>query len=465
MNAVLKLENYSYAYPGNDDFTLKDINLEISAGQCLCLTGDTGSGKTTLVLAIKGLLTPGNEKGEIIFSPGAYERRHIAVLLQNPETQVLMATVGEEVAFGLHNRGVDEGLIPEKVKTALDAVGLDYPLDFSTEKLSAGNKYRLILASLLAMSPELMIIDEPIAQLDQAGHEKLISIIQKLKSDGVSFFICEHHPEYLSKIVDSYWYLSKGKIMPSEAYKKDTRFEWPQPLENPCHSSPAIDENKIIVKARDVSTGDNNVYIWEDASFILKKGDRCFVCGPNGEGKSVLLRCMTGFLKPVAGEMLIFGERPVPKDLRGRVGYLTQNPPKQLFETSVFEEVSFPLKRLQKERHEIRARVDEILALCGISELANSSPHKLSYGQKHLVALASILAPGPELLLLDDPFAGLDRIRTESILRLLSDLSRQKKMTLVWTSHHPAALPDIADVTLYVKGGKIVPLYTKSNIC
>jgi energy-coupling factor transport system ATP-binding protein len=463
MDAVLRLEHYSYAYPGNDEFTLEDINLELSAGQCLCLTGDTGSGKTSLVLAVKGLLPPGREIGNIEFSSDPVERKHVAVLLQNPETQLLTATVEEEVAFGLRNRRMPDEDIAARVLAALDAVGLECPLDFSTHNLSAGNKYRLILASLLAMSPDLMIIDEPIAQLDESGHNKLISIIQKLKAEGVSFILCEHHPEYLSEIVDYYVHLSGGTITRAGPPEPVERFMWPPKDQNSFRDSSSMNETGIVVKARNISARGDNGPVWENASFEILRGDRCFVCGPNGEGKSLLLRCMTGFLNPSHGEMQVFGERPVPKGLRGRVGYLTQNPPKQLFENTVFEEVAFPLKRLQRKRHEIEAKVMETLSLCGISELAQSSPHKLSYGQKHLVALASILAPDPELLLLDDPFAGLDRKRTESILKLLSDISGKRQMTLLWTSHHPAALPDFADVTLYVKGGRIEPFYTKAT--
>jgi len=214
--AILQLKDYGYAYPGEEGFVFENAALEIEAGQCHCLVGPTGSGKTTLVLALKGLLPAGRHKGEISFPADAGRRPGIGVVLQNPETQLLAATVGEEVAFGLENLCVEPALMPAKVRAALEGVGLARPLDFEVEKLSMGQKYRLIMAALLVMEPELLVLDEPSAQLDPEGLGKLLGLVRKLKQAGFSFLLCEHHPERVAEVVDVFWQLDgTGKIRPA----------------------------------------------------------------------------------------------------------------------------------------------------------------------------------------------------------------------------------------------------------
>jgi energy-coupling factor transport system ATP-binding protein len=153
----------------------------------------------------------------------------------------------------------------------------------------------------------------------------------------------------------------------------------------------------------------------------------------------------------------IFGEPPAPERLRGRLGYLLQNPGRQLFETTVFEEVAFSLRRAGTPRSELGGRVARILDRCGIAELSGCSPHRLSYGQKHLVALAAILAPSPQLLLLDDPFAGLDAASAARVAGLLTALSEEEGTALLWTGHDEQDHPEWAHVIFGIEGGQVAP--------
>jgi len=456
MNTILRLQDYAYAYPGSEDNILKGVNLEIRAGQCHCLTGDTGSGKTTLALAIKGLLPPGRQAGRIVVPVRPDGRPGVGVVLQNPETQLLTPTVGAEVAFGLENLCVAPATMPGKVAAALDAVGLHRPADFDADKLSMGQKYRLIVAALLVMAPSLLVLDEPSAQLDADGLAHLLEVIRRLKASGVSFLLCEHRPEFLVDVVDVCWHLEDGTVRPRTMDVRDRKpSAHTQESEN---GLPAADAAGEAVKVCDLTVaGTHGSPVWSGASFAVGKGQRVAVCGPNGEGKTTLVRCLTGFVQPAKGTVQILGERPDPERLRGRVGCLFQNPPKQLFEATVFEEVTFPLRRLGANGRDVRRRAEETLGLCGIEDLAERSPHKLSYGQKHLVALASVLAPSPELLLMDDPFAGLDRRRRQTVQEVMVSLSRDKQTTVIWTSHNPDMLPPWTDFTLCVQGGAIVP--------
>ncbi|HOP47004.1 MAG TPA: ABC transporter ATP-binding protein [Desulfobacteraceae bacterium] len=453
MRDILRIENFSYAYPGAERYILRDVDMEIGPGECHCLTGPTGSGKTTLLMAIKGILPSGQQQGKIVCegikedgSPSA------GIVLQDPETQLLGSTVGSDVAFGLENQCVDPGLMTERVEAALSAVGLEKPLDFNVRRLSMGQKYRLILASLFVMKPELLLIDEPAAQLDPEGLSHLLELVLRLKSSGMAFIICEHNPEPFYKAIDTFWELDKeGSISRSSPRNAALSFRVSETkkLPEPDNCLPLIHAKDLLVE------GQKGYPIWSDVSFDLGAGRRMAVWGPNGAGKTTLLRCLTGFLKPASGTVEMFGRRPEPKVLRGRLGCLFQNPQKQIFETTVFEEIAFPLKRLRTEERLLEKRIQNVLELCGIEDLVLASPHKLSYGQKHLVALASILAPEPELLILDDPFAGLDTAYCSRISELLVTLSQEQGTSVLWTVHNPSQVSNWADIILNAQGGRI----------
>lgn len=481
---VLQLRDFGYAYPEEKGFVCEGVNLEIGPGECHCLVGPTGSGKTTLALATKGLLPDsGRWQGEIALPAGS----GVGLVLQNPETQLLAATVGGEVAFGLENLCVAPEQMPGRVRAALAAAGLTRPLDFAVDMLSMGQKYRLLMAAALVMEPGLLVLDEPAAQLDPQGQGQLLNVIRNLKNTGVSFLLCEHHPERFAAVVDACWRIdAAGQVRPfcldSAVRATEPRVSGGAEEElSQRHGKPATPK---LVEVRELSMeGAGGEALWTDLSFAVSQGERVAICGPNGAGKTTLLRCLTGFVRPLRGEIRICGTEPRPEVLRGHVGCLFQNPAKQLFESTVREEVAFSLKALPKDRSTVSVanrcsvslknrtnyfwtrneplsavdgerdkRVWQTLSLCGIETLADHSPHKLSYGQKHLVALASVLAHEPDLLLLDDPFAGLDPQRTRAVLELLLALSEEQGTTIVLTTHDPRTVPDWVDRVVRLDG-------------
>jgi energy-coupling factor transporter ATP-binding protein EcfA2 len=455
MGPVIRIRNYSYAYPEAGKLALKNINLDIEGGQCHCVSGPTGSGKTTLALAIKGLLPPGNEDGRITrICESDAGRSDIGIVLQNPEIQILASSIGAEIAFGLENLCVDPAMMPPMVKEALHAVGLNRPVEYKTAELSMGQKYRLILASHLVMNPSLLILDEPAGQLDPDGLKKLLKVIQTLKYAGMSFLLVEHNPEFLSEVIDVHWHLDgNGYLRPGRSETPTYDFSKSGPCGNESPAMPM--EEAVSAWGLTVNDADGSP-ILSDLFLNVAKGQRVAIYGANGAGKTTLLRCFAGFEETSAGGVLVFGKKPVPGNLRGKVGCLFQNPQKQLFENTVFDEVAFPLKRFGKKGKALTSKVDETLAMCGIEDLAGFSPHKLSYGQKHLVTLASALAPEPQLIMLDDPFAGLDRSRCEVILNLLSRLNINKGLTVIWACHNPKIFPGWSDRELFIERGKIV---------
>jgi len=455
VDPVVRIKNYSYAYPDTTKFAIRNINLDIEPGQCHCVSGPTGSGKTTLGLAIKGLLPPGNEEGRITGVCATDDGgTDIGIVLQNPEIQILASSIGAEIAFGLENLCVDPATMPTKVREALDAVGLDRPMEYETASLSMGQKYRLILASHLVMNPRLLILDEPAGQMDPDGLKKLLKVIQALKNTGMSFLLFEHNPEFLTEIIDAYWHFDSEGYFRAGCLKMSDYD--PSMSGSPGRGKPGATDRKVVSARKLTVSGADGSPIFSDLFLKVAKGQRVTVYGPNGAGKTTLLRCLAGFVQASAGDVMIFGKKPIPGNLRGRVGCLFQNPQQQLFENTVYDEVAFPLKRFGKKGNAMASKVDETLNMCEIGDLAGFSPHKLSYGQKHLVALASVLAADPELLLLDDPFAGLDQSRCELILNLLSRLNQDKDLTVIWACHHPQMFSGWADLEFFMERGKIV---------
>ncbi|NLC70268.1 MAG: ABC transporter ATP-binding protein [Desulfuromonadaceae bacterium] len=456
MTPILSLQSYSYAWPGASSWTLREVNLEVKAGECHCLTGGTGSGKSTLALAVKGLLPSGRQAGGLILNAASDEDRvAVGLVMQNPETQLLTETVGAEVAFGLENLCRPPEEMPNRVVQALAAAGLDLPLDHPTSRLSMGQKYRLLIAAHLVLQPALLILDEPGGQLDSAGLHSLSAIIGDLKERGLSVLLCEHRPDRLLPVVDRFWRLSKdGRLHQGLPPSKPSPNRARQP-------SPDASREKPLVEVRNLEVEENDAApVWSGISFTLREGERAVLQAANGTGKTTLLRCLAGFITPRQGTVKVFGESPKPEKLRGRVGFLFQNPLRQLFETTVFDEVAFVLRRTGKSPAEVSERIESILQLCGIDHLARSSPHQLSYGQKHLVALAAVIIAEPRLLLLDDPFAGLDTKYLARIIQLLIALNEEKGITLLWTTHNRDNNPPWAHRHLTIEGKRIV-----SNHC
>ena len=433
--SALRLENFSYAWPGAGKWTLRELCQELPQGECLWLSGASGSGKTTLALALKGLLPQGQQSGTLTLADASADQVAVGLVLQNPETQLLTESIGAEVAFGLENLCLPPDRMPARVRAALDAVGLDLPFDHATARLSMGQKYRLLLAAQLVLRPSLLVLDEPAGQLDDQGLRALANIIAGLKRQGLAVLLCEHRPGPLHGVIDRQWELNDScrrltdLIEPAAPSPRGPR----KPPENDL---PMLEVQGLTVAEADASPA------WKEANLVLYPGERALLCAPNGAGKTTLLRCLAGLLQPRRGSIRICGQ-PLTENLCHRTtGYLFQNPRRQLFETTVFNEVAF----------------GAVLERCRIDHLADCSPHRLSYGQQHLVALASVLAREPKLLLLDDPLAGLDSRSADLVMATLLHTSEAFGTTILWTSHHPPESGSWNHVTFGIKGERIVKL-------
>ena len=456
MASLLQIKNYTYTYPNAPAPALADVSLSVAAGECVCVTGHSGCGKTTLLLAIKRLLHSGTATGTIALDAASFSAsgngNAIGIVLQNPESQILCTTVAEEVAFGPENLCAAADKIGGLVTDSLRAVGLDTFSTRTVEQLSLGQKQRLTIASVLSMQPRVLLLDEPTSQLDGPGKIRLLEVLKQLKEQGHALLITEHDFAPLQPIVERFLVMENGAMVKASgeppAWKKITATK--KSSKNRSGASTVLSVNNLRLSY--AGAGE----VLRDCSVAISQGERTHLFGSNGAGKTSFLRCITGFLKPQAGSVQIAGiANPRPEQLLGKVGFLFQNPQRQLFEETVFAEVGFSLKKLRFPQKQISDRVMETLSLCQIDHLAYRSPLTLSFGEQHRVALASVLAIQPEVLLLDEPFSGLDFMQRQRILCILSELRERFDTTVITVSHDHLCDPLWADRILTMEQGSI----------
>lgn len=428
---LVSLEDLGYGHgPGQRLFD--GLSLHIHAGECHCICGPTGSGKSSLLALIAGL----NERpfaGVLECQSGV----QVALVMQDPQVQLLRRTLGAEVAFGLENQGVAADDMPAAVKSALIRVGLELPLDTCIDTLSLGQKYRVMLASQLVLNPRVLLLDEPWAQLDDEGVGQLMVTLARLKADGMALIIAEHHPAAFAGLLDFHWLLDQGRLQPaaagkaSGALRADILCRWnPNGLGGrkcltlaPCdlvlptlaQGGRGSSGRKGFLSASFTSAAPEGPSLFRlDTPLVLRTGDIRLLLGDNGSGKSTLLKAIAGLQDGVKLPVKLNGR--IPDTAAGEVALMLQRPCRQLFELTVVEELSFSIRRRGLDE----AQVAWVQAFLAIEHLAAVSPHKLSWGQQHLVLLAALVITEPRLLLLDDPFAGLDEQSLMACIKLLN---------------------------------------------
>ncbi|MFH1033960.1 MAG: ATP-binding cassette domain-containing protein [Pseudomonadota bacterium] len=445
---VLRVRDYSYTYAGAETPALAGLDLELGRGECLCLAGASGSGKSTLLLAAQGLLSQGQSQGEMALNPPAGDGVAAGLVFQNAETQLLCATVEDEVSFGPHNLGWPAELVRRGVARALVDCGLEHLGSRNVEELSAGQKQRLALAAVLAMSPRLLLLDEPSAQLDAQGRRDLVAVLGRLKARGTTLLVADHNLAAFASLADRVAWLRRGRLL------------WSQPADldsPPAPQRPSPPAEEVALSVRGLKVDGPGGRVLDGLDLQVRRGELVHILGANGAGKSTLLRSLAGLLRPRAGTVSLAGVgRPRPERLLGSLALLFQNPQRQLFEDQVLAELAFSPRRLGLDQAQISGRVEEALALCELEGLARRSPLALSFGEQHRVALASLLGCRPRVLLCDEPFAGLDPAQRRRLLTRLRRLRRQNGTAVVIASHDPLPWPDWAHTRWLLREGRLV---------
>lgn len=458
---------WGWRHAGRKNAALSGVDLDIAPGERVLVLGPSGSGKSTLMGGLAGLLG-GTEEGEATGSltvdgvAPAEARGRVGLLMQDPEAQVVLARVGDDVAFGMENMGVAREEIWPRVENSLEAVGLSVPLDHSTTELSGGQKQRLALASILAMGPGLLLLDEPTANLDPSGVAEVRAAVETVvERTGATVVVVEHRVDVWASLVDRVIVVADGAIaadgpldevlaQQGDALRErgiwlpgdDVAAEVGPAPEVP----PASSDATPIARVTDLTIGyDASAPVRSGIDLTIERGVSTCIVGVNGAGKSTFALTLAGLLPPLEGAVEVEtsdGTAGDPhkwssKQLLGRMSMVFQEPEYQFLAATVAEELAIGPRAAGMTDEEIAPLVDEHLEALGLTKLARANPMTLSGGEKRRLSVATALISAPELLILDEPTFGQDRGTWLGLVRLLR-AALERGVTLVSITHDPA---------------------------
>ena len=458
---------WGWRHAGRKNAALSGVDLDIAPGERVLVLGPSGSGKSTLMGGLAGLLG-GAEEGEATGTltvdgvAPADARGRVGLLMQDPEAQVVLARVGDDVAFGMENLGVAREEIWPRVENSLEAVGLSVPLDHSTTELSGGQKQRLALASILAMGPGLLLLDEPTANLDPSGVAEVRAAVEAVvERTGATVVVVEHRVDVWASLVDRVIVVADGaiaadgpldEVLAQQGDALRERGIWlpgddvaaevgPAP-----EVAPASSEAAPIARVADLTIGyDAAAPVRSGIDLTIERGVSTCIVGANGAGKSTFALTLAGLLPPLEGTVEVEtsdGTRGDPhewssKQLLGRMSMVFQEPEYQFLAATVAEELAIGPRAAGMSEEEIAPLVDEHLEALGLTALARANPMTLSGGEKRRLSVATALISAPELLILDEPTFGQDRGTWLGLVRLLR-AALERGVTLVSITHDPA---------------------------
>lgn len=500
---MLKIEGFSYRYQSRNCFTLKNINLQLKPGEMLLLAGRSGCGKSTLIKAISGLLGSeglGEVRGRICLQnedittwPPERIGQLVGTVYQSPDDQLFAMTVADEVGFALENQGLEPQVIAREVSETLALVGLAGFEEYSIHKLSGGQRQRLALASILITKPKLLILDEPVSQMNPQGVQSFLQLLLRLnREEHIGILMIEHRVNELHQYFPRLAVMDQGRIIydgtMAEAWyaltaRQDVGVREPQNvklcralvlprltascadivtmLKQYCH---------VITKARSAAAGGDALEILKtevllkadsvsftypgsleptlkSLSFELHRGEIVGLMGFNGAGKSTLMNLLGGLTKLRQGSITL-DCLPIAKAL-GKIGYLRQEPDLMLLADTVREELCWKNSALGE------AELQALLSKLNLQQYEQDFPLALSKGQRLRVVLGAMLARKPELLLLDEPTTGQDEQSLQEIKQLLVDYKEQGGTVFICT-HDVELAAEVTDRIIVLRQGEII---------
>ncbi len=510
---VIEFNNFSFKYRAQTENTLTDINLKIYQGEKILIAGVSGSGKSTLGHCINGLI-PHYYKGDItggLLIQGKdaaqleiFDRsKMIGTVLQDSDGQFVGQTVGEDIAFALENDCTPQNDMIRRVSQVSRLVEIDSHLLAAPQELSGGQKQRVSLAGVLIDDVEILLFDEPLANLDPATGRYAMEMIDDLaRGTGATVIIIEHRIEdVLWRPVDRVILVDEGRIIEDTTSDKilaagilqkygireplyvtalsyagiqlnDTmRLSHPSQIDAcaikeplSCWYRQAVKENPtkeqdIVLSVSDISFS----YIPErevlhQISFDIRRNEMTAIVGKNGAGKSTLSKLICGFEKPTSGEILLEGEKLTGISIRERadkIGFVMQNPNQMISQVMIRDEVGFALKLRDVPKSEVDDRVNEVLKTCGLYPFRNWPISTLSYGQKKRVTIAAILVQNPEIIILDEPTAGQDFRHYTEIMEFLQSL-QEKGITILLISHDMHLILEYTKRAIVIADGRLI---------
>ncbi|AKB32231.1 Duplicated ATPase component of energizing module of predicted tryptophan ECF transporter [Methanosarcina siciliae HI350] len=473
---MIELRNFSYTYGTATIPALKNIDLEVRKGELLLVTGHSAAGKTTLAFAMAGILhheIGGKIEGNISFQnrdvkefDGIKElSRHIGVVFDDAESQLIFTTVEEEILSGLENRGHPEKEMVRRSKEAMDFCEISHLKNRAPHMLSGGQKQKVALAATLALDTEVLILDEATAELDSQAVRKVFSVLKRLKEAGKTIVIIDHNIEDFLEIGDRVVLLEKGEIKtiksPSDFTAKSsdlTSTNLTSTSALPTGSPLSRKAEQPIISVKNLTQRYGEVPALEGIDLDIYPGELVAILGENGSGKTTLVKHFNGLLRPYSGKVTVKGletSTALINELVKHTGLVFQNPDNMLFEDTVEAEINFGLNNIGRKGSEAAEAILRALELVNLSDKQKVFPRHLSRGERQRLAVACVIAMKPELIVLDEPTTGLDAEESDRMMQLMRKL-QQEGHTIVMVTHNLQIVRDHVERVIRMESGKIV---------
>lgn len=475
---MIDVRGLTFCYSDAHAPALRDVSLHVEEGEFVLITGPSGSGKSTLARCFNGLVPHfygGRIRGSIVVcgldvlkSSTKELSQRVGMVFQDPENQLISIDPEREIAFGLENLGLSRSVIARRIEEALDAVGIVHLRNRQPNELSGGEKQKIAIASVLALHPEVLVLDEPTSELDPKGAEDVLRVVERINDElGITVVLIEHRLDRVVHLVDRVVVMEGGRIVmdgePREVMGEralaSTGVGIPPIIDLVLRLEErgvcvgrvplTVKEGRKILRpifrasGKDVELNDRREYgkqvvsmrdVWfsydgstpvlRGVDFSVREGEFVAVLGRNASGKTTLLKHLIGLNIPQRGSVEVCGldtRSTTVAQLARYVGFVFQNPNDHLFADTVAEEIRFPLKNLRYPKERIDQRVGEVLRMLGIECYKHAYPRSLSGGEKQRVAIASVLAFEPKILVLDEPTRGLDHGLKRRLLDILDE--------------------------------------------
>lgn len=508
--AFIKVENLKYRYPHTKELALNNISFEIEKGEFIGIIGENNAGKSTLCQALMGLV-PNFYKGayggkvvidniEIAKTPIWKLCEKVGMVFQNPFNQLTGAkdNVYEEIAFGLQNLGIEREEIHTRVEHVLRLLGIYEYKDRNPFDLSGGQMQRVAIASILAMKPEVIVLDEPTSQLDPQGSEEVFEAVDSLTKAGITVIMVEHKIEKIAAYSDKVMLLHKGSLIaydkPEVIFSMENLMEYG--VEAPAFTRicKALNLKKVnseyypvtlngadellkdykksdiynkrddLNQVQEIIKVKNLDFSYKIGSPILKNINLSFdnrptaIIGQNGAGKTTFVKLIKGLLKPVGGN-IYYGGKDISSQtvamLAGKVGFVFQNPNDQIFKNKVIDEVMFGPLNIGMDAQVAREKSMEALSCVGLSDFIEENPYDLGLSERKLVAIASVLAMDTEIIILDEPTIAQDFKGREIIKNIVRRLTGDGKLVIT-IIHDMDFVAEVFERTIVFAEGKVL---------
>ena len=514
MTPIIEFKDYTFKYRSQVEPTLRHVNLTINAGEKVLIVGPSGSGKSTLAHCINGLVPfsfPGESTGSLTVSgkdpakEGIFGMsKLVGTVLQDTDGQFIGLTVAEDIAFALENDCVPQEELFQRVDEVAETVDVKFLLDHAPTELSGGQKQRVSMAGVMIDDVDILLFDEPLANLDPATGKRAIDLIDKIsKTTGKTVLIIEHRLEdALYRDVDRIVVVGEGEIVadmkPDELLCTDVLEKegireplyitalkhagctvkpetMPQHIESmelapyrervqgwfqKAELPPERQRTESMLEVEGVSFSYvPGKKVLQDINFRIEKGEMVSIVGKNGAGKSTLSNLICGFITPNSGKILLEGEDISGLSIKERgevIGLVMQNPNQMISKPMIFDEVALGLAVRGVPEEEIKERVHETLKICGLYPFRNWPVSALSFGQKKRVTIASILVMNPRVLILDEPTAGQDFRHYTEIMEFLKDINERLGITIIMITHDMHLMLEYTDRAIVIADGRLI---------